>query len=583
MSIFAKGIKMKKYCRFLFLAAIISVIFCMTAFAATLNPKMNVDTSLNNTYISSNLILSGWSLNQSGVREVDIYLDNKLIGKASLSIIRTDVYNIYPSYNNKNSGFSADLKINTSLLTAGNHILKVVSVGNNKSTVSQSFTMIFCRAKMCIDKPVNNSTIYNSTAIVGWALNAAGTKQINILVDGKLFGKATYGSSRTDVNRVYPGYYGGINSGFSYNLNINSISSGKHIITVQSVDSNGKILSSQINITKASPILNVDTNLNNIYVQDTLSFSGWSLCSGGVKEVDVYLDKNLLGQAVIGGLRGDIANEYPGYNDADSGFTYSLTDPTKISSGIHTLTITSVGNDGSTVSKSYTINKMKPVTDIATPVKNTNCPNNIPLNISGWALNASGVAQINIYVDSLSSLPVGQATIGISSPNIDTSTNEIEYKNAGTSGYSYNLDISNLGNLGNHTVYVQAVGFDGETSVAQVTFSTASVTQYNLTLSAMIALEMKNTYDTTAMAVNGVWEYPEIKNGQEGYYVYNSSHNQVFTASNTQYNAIENQLSIDINPANLINDSIGKYEFLQCFGWSFVWSWSGFLKCGKSK
>jgi hypothetical protein len=386
---------MKIYCKFLFSLMIIGAIFCTTAYAATLSPKLCVDTNLNNTYISSNLIINGWSLNQSGVKEVDVYLDNNFIGRASLNISRSDVYKVYPSYNNKNSGFSASLHINTGSLKEGKHILKIVSVGNNKSTISKSFTMIYSRAKMCVDAPANNVVIYNSITIVGWAINAAGTRQINILIDGILTSNASYGSLRPDVNKAFPGYNGGNSCGFNYNLDINSITAGNHLITVQSVDNNGKILSNQINIIKASPLICVDTNFVNINVKDTLSFSGWSLSTSGVKEVDVYLDNQFLSQAVIGGLREDVRNAYPGYNDVNSGFTYSLNDPAKISSGTHTLTITSVGNDGNTVKKSYTINKLKPITCIDSPVQNSNFTNNI--NISGWALNASGVKQIYIY------------------------------------------------------------------------------------------------------------------------------------------------------------------------------------------
>jgi beta-N-acetylglucosaminidase len=564
---------MKRYCKLIFLLIVAGIIFCFTAFATSPSSRINIDTNLNNSYISSNLAFSGWSLNQGGVSQVNVYLDNKLIGRASIGQSRPDVYKAYPSFKIKNGGYSVNLQINTNSLAEGSHTLKVVSVGKNKSTVSKSVTMIYSRAKMCIDSPTSNQTIYSNTTISGWALNAAGTKQVNIFVDGLYRGSASYGGFRPDVNNAFPGYIGGSNCGYSYNLDINSISTGSHYILVQSVDINGKILSNQVNVIKANPLLCVDTNLNNINVNDTLSFGGWSLSPGGVKEVDVYLDNNFLGKAVTGGLRNDVRNVFPGYNNANSGFSYTLTNPLAISSGTHKLSVTSVANDGSTITNNFTINKLKPVTCIDSPAPSANCTN--MLNIHGWTLNATGVKQVNIYVDSLNSGAL-KADTGISRPDVNTILNKSGgYKDAGISGYSYSLDISSF-TLGYHTIYVQAIGFDGETSVAQVIFSTAKITNYNITLNDMIAKEID---DTPALAVNGEWYYADIQNNQLGYFKYvaqrDSNGNvlkdsngitlttKVFTASVDQYNAIKAKLISNLDPSQLINDPVGKYEFLR--------------------
>jgi beta-N-acetylglucosaminidase len=169
-----------------------------------------------------------------------------------------------------------------------------------------------------------------------------------------------------------------------------------------------------------------------------------------------------------------------------------------------------------------------------------------------------------------------KATIGISRPDVNMVMNKSGgYKDGDISGYSYNLDISSF-TLGNHTIFIQTVGFDDETSVAQVAFATATVTKYNITFNDMIAKEMDNT---PAMQVNGVWHYADIQNNQKGYFVYVTQKDSngnvvkngngipvttpVFTPSDDQYNAILQQLKNNFDPSKLINDSIGKYEFLK--------------------
>ena len=85
----------------------------------------------------------------------------------------------------------------------------IFAVGNDNTIITESSIVISktLENSIYIDTPEANTTVKNSDVIVsGWALNSAGTKQVNIYLNNKHLGTAQYGSERNDVNRAYPGY-----------------------------------------------------------------------------------------------------------------------------------------------------------------------------------------------------------------------------------------------------------------------------------------------------------------------------------------------------------------------------------------
>src|SRR4051794_16731679 len=54
--------------------------------------------------------------------------------------------------------------------------------------------------------------------LFGWALDDNGIERVDALVDGVVVGQASYGRSRPQVTRRYPGYPDSAAAGFSYEL-----------------------------------------------------------------------------------------------------------------------------------------------------------------------------------------------------------------------------------------------------------------------------------------------------------------------------------------------------------------------------
>jgi N-acetylmuramoyl-L-alanine amidase len=315
---------------------------------------MWIDTPTYGQSITGDTNVKGWALNPSGVREVDIIVDGQNIGTASIGLSRPDVAAVYPGYiNGAQSGFSYTLS--TSSLQAGGHSLAVKAVGNDGSSMTKtvSITVQKPQSIMCIDTPTYGQSLTADTNIKGWALNPSGVREVDILLDGQNLGTASIGLSRSDVAAAYPGYINGTQSGFTYTLSISSVLGGSHNLVVKAVGNDGSVMSKTISITVQKPkaLIYVDNLQNGQVLKDDIAINGWALNPSGVKKIDILVDGQNSGSAVIGLFRPDVNAAYPGYiGGAQSGFSYILS-MTNLQDGRHSLVIRAVGNDNTVLEK----------------------------------------------------------------------------------------------------------------------------------------------------------------------------------------------------------------------------------------
>ena len=133
----------------------------------------------------------------------------------------------------------------------GKHTITVKAIGNDGTSLSRNtvINMVKPQPRSYIDKPSSNQNITNQDVLVrGWALNASGIKEVQILVNGSYLGNAEIGLSRPDVDKAYPGYPGGAQSGYQYNLDTNSFKSGYNMIIVQAIGNDGSSHSRQVQV-----------------------------------------------------------------------------------------------------------------------------------------------------------------------------------------------------------------------------------------------------------------------------------------------------------------------------------------------
>ncbi|WP_303863963.1 Ig-like domain-containing protein [Alkalibaculum bacchi] len=462
-------------------------------------PKMYIDTPKMNEIIQNKSIrVSGWALNASGIKEVNILIDGQLMGNAKIGLERRDVDKAYPGYTNGvNSGFEYILDINN--VKQGNRHITVQAVGIDGTIQSSSIyiNMNKPEPKMYIDSPKGNETIQNtSMKISGWALNPSGVKEVQIAIDGTTVGNAKIGLERRDVDKAYPGYTNGANSGFEYMLNLNAIKPGSHNVTVKAIGVDGTSQSSIVKITVLKPVSRtyIDTpapsaNINP-YISGQINVSGWALNASGVKEVQIAVDGTNVGTAKTGIERRDVDKTYPGYTGGvNSGYEYVL-NISALKLGAHTITVKAIGNDGTSQSNNIEINIAKPEPKIY-----IDAPTNFEkvytgeVKISGWALHASGVKQVRIIANGQT---VGDARIGIERVDVDKAYPG--YKNGTFSGFEYLLNVSKF-SVGNHVITVEAIGNDNTSIQTSTTIQVyASIVYknnyYDATLNEVINIQM---------------------------------------------------------------------------------------------
>ena len=512
---------------------------------STLSPLMSIDTPQNNSNVNQNYInVGGWSLDSTGIDKVQVYLDNVYKGDANTGVARPDVNKVFPGYSGSaNSGYNYAL--NLSNISNGIHTIAVKSIGKSGKSIQKNVQInkTPLPSLASVDTPSNNSTIKNqkSINIGGWSLDASGIDKVQVYLDNVYKGDASVGVLRPDVNKVFPSYVSGTNSGYNYTLSLLDVSDGNHTVSVKSLGKSGTVTQKDVTINKLTSPSLISIDAPSVYssIKDNqFNVGGWSLNAYGVKEVQVYVDGVYKGNANIGAVRNDVNNVYPGYTGgSNGGFNYIL-DMSSFTAGVHTITVKSIGNDGGTLEKNTQIYKLSnngqalsPLICIDTPTNNMFVKSeNSTTNIGGWSLDAFGVKQVEVYIDGSYK---GNANIG--SVRNDVNNVYPGYTGGSNGGFNYAFNLSSISD-GVHTITVKSIGNDGvavqqSNRIYKFSSSNQFVTSYNLSLSNMV-----NT---------------QINYGQP-----------VMQSGNDWVNADRNTVQYYLDPMNFM-DSYGVYQFLR--------------------
>jgi beta-N-acetylglucosaminidase len=446
------------------------------------------------------VLVRGWALNATGIKEVQVSVNGDYAGNAELGFSRPDIDRKYPGYpGGAQSGFMYTIDANT--LKSGFNTITVNAFGNDGTVRSRNANIEIVKPQPItyINEPTNNQKLpYQDVLVRGWALNATGIKEVQVSVNGDYAGNAELGFSRPDIDRKYPGYPGGAQSGFMYTIDANTLKSGFNTITVNAIGNDGTVRSrnANIEIVKPQPItyINEPTNNQKLPYQDVL-VRGWALNATGIKEVQVSVNGDYTGNAELGFSRPDIDRKYPGYpGGAQSGFMYTI-DANTLKSGFNTITVNAFGNDGTVRSRNANIEivKPQPITYINEPTDNQKLPYQDVL-VRGWALNATGIKEVQVSVNGDYA---GNAELGFSRPDIDRKYPG--YPGGAQSGFMYTIDANTL-KSGFNTITVNAIGNDGTVQDRQVRVYVPEVlyknTYYNFTLSNIVDIQMNNNPQT---------------------------------------------------------------------------------------
>jgi len=281
------------------------------------------ETPIDGTTTAGSVPLTGWALDDTGVKSVKIYRQEGdallYVGDAvSVEGARPDVAAAYPGYPNKTKAGWGYMLL-TNLLPnsgTGSYIFQAAATDfANKTTVLGTKTIICDNASSvkpfgAIDTPTQGGIASGNKYInFGWALtpqpNTIPTdgSTIGVYVDGVKIGKPTYNIYRPDIPALFP-YYKNSNGAVGYfYLDTTKYSSGVHTIGWSVTDDAGStegIGSRYFTISNTGSINTQDTTLNSNTEQSDLLIKYTNRlpvrikkgCTPGNPTLSVYPDEN---------------------------------------------------------------------------------------------------------------------------------------------------------------------------------------------------------------------------------------------------------------------------------------------------
>lgn len=323
---------------------------------AALNPLTYLELS-NGEVTGTTVKLRGWALNESGILEVDVYVDGKYVKCLHVDKERDDVNKAYPGYKDGDvSGYEDSIQV-----TPGKHTIRAYAIGNNRQVVYKEVTIdAECKdAKTCLEL-YDVQTIKGVVDIRGWSVNPSVTKYVDIYIDDHFFKTITPNEARPDVAKVFPQYANQPNCGFNYKL---KLPTGYHKIRVYGIGNDGtnSYASAYIQCTNSlEPKMNIELQ-NNQEVGSVVYVRGWAVSLSQIKEVDIYID----GKYVRGigpdyfEVRPDVAKAFPQYDDTESENKYGFQYRDTLSVGKHNIKAYVMGGDNDQVITSEEVNVVR--------------------------------------------------------------------------------------------------------------------------------------------------------------------------------------------------------------------------------
>ena len=222
---------------------------------------------------------------------------------------------------------------------------------------------------------------------------------------------------------------------------------------------NSKVLGEGITF---SPKGYIDTPTNGVTLKGESDVTGWFLDGNGISKIEVLLDGKSMGVAEYGIPRADVHKAFPDYQNANSGYHFSL-NTNNLTNGQHSLTVRGTDNDNKSTNLDNLLvniqNSILPPKGYVESPKHGSTINRVT-KIEGWFLDGNGVSKIEIMVDGK---VIGEAQYGSARPDVEKAFQGYQEPN---SGYQYSLDTRNLTN-GKHSLTVREVGKSGVGTVLE--------------------------------------------------------------------------------------------------------------------
>jgi hypothetical protein len=317
------------------------------------------------------LLITGWALDGRGTSGVGIdsvvtYAyplvgDPILLGAAVLGQSRPDVAAVFgPAF--RLSGFSLRTEV---ILPAGTYNLVTFAHSAVTGELIPREVSITVSAPAApfgtIDTPTNGVSVAGELAVTGWALDAAGVRDVRVYRDavaGEPSGLVLIGvadfvrGARPDVQTAQATLPNSDRAGWGLVVLTNvlpNLGNGTFVFSAYATNLAGvQTLLGQktvtgTNATSVLPFGTIDTPGQGAEVSGTIVSFGWVLTPSPLgipfdgSTIDVFIDNVLVGHPVYNQYRADIATLFPGYANSNGAVGYFVIDTTRLANGVHTI------------------------------------------------------------------------------------------------------------------------------------------------------------------------------------------------------------------------------------------------------
>ncbi|HEX3863025.1 MAG TPA: glycosyltransferase family 9 protein [Stellaceae bacterium] len=395
---------------------------------------------------TTRLTVAGWALAAAAVTEITVSLGGRAVASATYGLARPDIARLYPDRPGAgecgfmlaaeapglNSGpVDAVLNVTTADGDIGHHPLRVEippqDIGPETiDPLAPAGDGIRPRLPV-IELSIDGAAVdpHGILRLSGWVVCRVQMETVEAFVDGVSIGQAELGRVRSDVETTRPSYPNSRFSGFALAAAVGALGRGNKTIVVRASARSGVSQEATIK-TKVSAVADPAPRAGEtvfhhhadeirLAVTGRIWVKGWSVPPNPATAIAILLDGEEIGRADIGLPRPDVGNLFPALAHARrSGFSFRGRGAGTFS-GEHQIVTRVHCIDGEIIDTPVSIvagNEMGVLggsaggdgfhLHIDTPLLidgTAEAPVRGNLEISGWALAATGVAEIEIAID----------------------------------------------------------------------------------------------------------------------------------------------------------------------------------------
>ena len=381
--------------------------------------KTYIDTPENASIIKNELNIEGWVMTDDEKATIKVYLNGKEQEiKNTTRKERADVIKAISGYGtakqNPKPGYV--LKLDTSNVTDGIYKLEVKVISQKGDVIgadSRTIRIQKYTANSYVDVPTDGAKVKPTFNISGWVMTDDEESKIKVYIDGKEQTiKSIDRKERNDVIKAIPGYGGSAKNpkpGYTIKLENTNLNNGKHILRVDVISRENKVLSTFSTIInyenyKAQMYIDNPAEDKVVKIDNNSTISGWVMTEDTNATIKASINgKEQTISSIERKERKDVINAIHGCGNASQnpkpGFNIKL-NIGDFNDGVYTLKLAVISSNGKVIAtdeRKVEINKYKATGCIDIPIPLGQARKT--LYVSGWVMTNDKNSKIKMYID----------------------------------------------------------------------------------------------------------------------------------------------------------------------------------------